>query len=490
MQTIEETLKKYTVVLQIILAIVAGYFLVNGINRPLTDYDEATYAKVVVDTLKSGDILSFKLSGDNWYEKPPFYLWTAMGSVKIFGEKEFAFRIPSIIGSLMCLWLTYLIARKLTNSELVGIVAFLLLLFTPVFIFYSREMRLDSSVLAAILAAFYLWIIGLENEKYFFWIFPLVAVGFLFKSVIVLLLGLALFIYSFFYQKWLWLENKYLWHGLSLALIIFIPWHTIQISRFGHDFLSRYFGYDVYRRATTTVTGSGKYYDYISDLWIYNKAWLAVLIGIFAIFIFFVFKNKIKTTLLWKSIVASFITALSIIALFSIAKTHLTPYIMPAYPFIAIFVSLLVFHLSKQYRKSFLIYFLIFIPLLTTGIYYCFSPRNNPNNPLILEEASVGQIYKKSEINNPAPLYGLGWPYLETINYYGNTKTQFLGVEDMSGKKLKGPFYIVTTTAGASYFFYPYNGQLKSMYESLRLIYAGKYGVLMYSSEDINFPAF
>lgn len=487
MEKIEELLKKYATILQICLIIISACFLSIGINRPLVDYDEATYAKVVVDTLQSGDVLSFTLSGNPWFEKPPLFLWLAMGSVKIFGGNEFAFRIPSILASILCLWLTYLIARKLTDSELVGLSAFLILMCSSVFFYYGREVRLDSGVIACILGALFYWIKAKENEKYLFWVIPLIALGFLFKSVIVLLIGPVLLIYSFFYQRWGWLRNKYLWYGLPIAIIIFAPWHILQIMRFGKDFLDRYIGYDVYKRATMTVTGNGKIYSYLENMWA-DRIWFVMVLGTIVGFIGILFEKKFRSVSEWKSVAAPLVTSVFIITIFSMAKTHLTPYIMTALPFTALFIALFGYSLAKVYRNRFLLLLIVF-PIIIIGSSYCMKVIH-PVEAYVFEEMMVGQMYKKISNDQPAPLYGLGWPYLETVNYYTDTKTEFLGADNMSGKKLKGPFYIVTTTAGASYFFYPYNGQLKSMYDSLSLLYLGKYAVLMYSSEDITFPVF
>lgn len=490
MQQFEEFLRKNTIALQICFIVIAACFLSININRPLTDYDEATYAKVVVDTLKSGDVLSFTLSGNSWYEKPPMYLWLAMGSVKLFGEHEFAFRIPSILASLLCLWLTYLIARRLTNSELAGLAAFLVLLFTSAFLFYAREARLDSSVLASILAAFWCWIKARENEKYLFWILPLVATGFLFKSVIVLLLGPILFIYSLFYQKWAWIKSKYLWLGLPLSLIIFIPWHAIQIARFGNDFLNRYFGYDVYKRATTTVIGNSKYYDYINWLWVSEKGWLIVLLGMIVLFVcLIIFGKKFKPSFVWRPIAAPLFTFLSIIILFSAAKTHLSPYVMPAYPFIAMFIALLAYYTTEKYDGDLSNYFFIISPLIIIGFIYCISMINGTVLPYVPDEVDIGKIYNKSNTTS-APLYAIEWPALETMNYYGSTKVKSLSATGVSGKELKGPFYLAIPVNGLNYFFTTQNGLLSSSYTNIHLIGAGKFLALLYFDSDMRFPMF
>lgn len=106
-------LKKHRVLFtQAILLVVATILLSININRPLVDYDEATYAKVIVDTIKTGDISTFVLSGRDWFEKPPLYLWIVIGLIKVLGTGEFVFRIPSILFSVLSIWVVYLLVRE------------------------------------------------------------------------------------------------------------------------------------------------------------------------------------------------------------------------------------------------------------------------------------------------------------------------------------------------------------------------------------------
>lgn len=495
-QQLDAFLRKYSVGIQVGLLLVAVYFLSLDITRPLANYDEATYAKVAVDTLTSGDMWSFTLSGSAWYEKPPLYLWLAMGSIKLFGVHEFAFRIPSILASLVCLWLTYVIVRRLTGSELASIYAFLILLSAPLFYYNAKEVRLDSSVIAAILAAFWYWLKGLQNEKYLLVVFPLAAVGFLFKSIIVLLLGPILLIYSLLYRRWAWSTNIYLWMGALVAACLLVPWHVVQWSRFGNNFIDRYFWFDVYSRATTTVTGGSNHTYFFTYLWVYSPLWAGALIGAIALFLYISCIQDVRVSFEWKSLAASFCVMLLILVLFSAAGTHLSPYLLPAYPYMAIFVGLLVHTISKSFGKYSYVPFFIVSLLVTSGAYYSSSQTYAAVLQDVPDEAAIGRLFKEQHINS-APLYSLDWKILETINYYSGTKTQPLNAVDMSGKELKGPLYLVTTIPGASYFFSVKNGTfdskngvLISTYPNLHTVYFGSNLVLLYFDSDIRLPEF
>lgn len=59
-----------------------------------------------------------------WLEKGPVPLLSMAGAISLFGCNEFAIRIPSIILSLLAVYLTFLIARLLFNSRIALLAAF------------------------------------------------------------------------------------------------------------------------------------------------------------------------------------------------------------------------------------------------------------------------------------------------------------------------------------------------------------------------------
>ena len=62
-----------------------------------------------------------------WLHKQPLPLWTMAASMKIFGVSEFTLRLPSVLLSTFCIFLTFWMGRFLSNSERVGLLAAFLL---------------------------------------------------------------------------------------------------------------------------------------------------------------------------------------------------------------------------------------------------------------------------------------------------------------------------------------------------------------------------
>lgn len=478
-------LRKYDFWLQIALLLLAGWFLSIDISRPLVDYDEATYAKVVVDTLHSRNFLTLQKSGQDWFEKPPLYLWLAMGSVGVFGEHEFAFRLPGILASILCCWLVYRIVREQTRDNVAAAMGFLILLFSNLFFFYAREARLDSAVIAAILASLLFFIKARENEKLLFWILPSIAVGFMFKSVIAFLAIPIILLYSLAYRYWDYLTNKYFWQGFALSLLIVLPWHLIETLRAGWAFWSNYVGLQVFQRGVSHLTGTNSPTDYL-QLIPSHIPWNLAVAGEFVLLVWAGFSKRLRATISVRDMLVPLGVVAGIFLLFTLAQTHLSPYIMPAIPFFAISIAITFHYLCRLVRGHEEVEVLMYIgAIFMVGIamWFCYTYRYAMVPEYAFEEKIMGQAYKEAKANAPAPFYMLDWLAAESINYYGDTQMQTLSARKVNGQILKGPIYLVLQPWSASYFS-------QAAYPDVKVLYVGKGFILIYSEKDLQLPVF
>ena len=73
--------------------------------------DEPRYAWIARDMAETGDWVTPRLYGKPWFEKPPLYYWGAALSFKTFGVSEVAARLPSaicaLLGTLAMAWLAW-----------------------------------------------------------------------------------------------------------------------------------------------------------------------------------------------------------------------------------------------------------------------------------------------------------------------------------------------------------------------------------------------
>ncbi|MBV8911807.1 MAG: glycosyltransferase family 39 protein, partial [Acetobacteraceae bacterium] len=72
---------------------------------------------------------------------PPLYYTLILLWERLAGESAWALRLPSLAGSLLSVWLAYLLARELFDRRLTALFAAALLALAPTNIFYAQEAR-------------------------------------------------------------------------------------------------------------------------------------------------------------------------------------------------------------------------------------------------------------------------------------------------------------------------------------------------------------
>ena len=79
--------------------------------------DEPRYAWIARDMQETGDWVTPRLYGKPWFEKPPLYYWSAALSFKLFGVSESSSRLPSAISALLATLALAWLALRLCGSE-------------------------------------------------------------------------------------------------------------------------------------------------------------------------------------------------------------------------------------------------------------------------------------------------------------------------------------------------------------------------------------
>jgi 4-amino-4-deoxy-L-arabinose transferase-like glycosyltransferase len=79
--------------------------------------DEPRYAWIARDMLETGDWVTPRLYGKPWFEKPALYYWSAALSFKLFGVNEAAARFPSAVSALLATLAMAWLAWRLYGGE-------------------------------------------------------------------------------------------------------------------------------------------------------------------------------------------------------------------------------------------------------------------------------------------------------------------------------------------------------------------------------------
>jgi 4-amino-4-deoxy-L-arabinose transferase-like glycosyltransferase len=116
--------RRFRPLLEIALVVLLGVLAltVNIRQRPLIDWDEATYAQVAHEALHSHRIFDLTWNGAPYVKKPPLLFWMVAGSFRLLGESELSARLPSVLAGVGTLVLLYLLALPVIG-ELGGLLA-------------------------------------------------------------------------------------------------------------------------------------------------------------------------------------------------------------------------------------------------------------------------------------------------------------------------------------------------------------------------------
>lgn len=139
------------------VVLISGLIKLIGINQSLW-LDEAISAQVAKDYSLLNIPIQFSVSD---FHPPIYYMFIKLWT-NIFGFSELSLRLPSIIFSLVTVYLVYLITKKLSNKKM-ALWAAIFTGFNPLLIYYAQEVRMYS-LITMLLAIVLYYFIKLEKK--------------------------------------------------------------------------------------------------------------------------------------------------------------------------------------------------------------------------------------------------------------------------------------------------------------------------------------
>ena len=238
-------------------AILAAILYLPALGQPaLWEPDEGRYAEIAREMVVSGDYVTPRDNFELYFEKPPLVYWAEAAAIKIFGVNEFAVRLPAALFSIGQVVITAALAEVMLGAT-AGLLAALALALSPLFFSLARFATLDPALaffLTAALAAFYAAsrqasFAMPSSRKWMLASSAMLALGTLAKGPVALLLGVAI--------VFIWLASErrlaeirrmpLLWCALIYCAIV-APWFVLMEHRnpgflnffFIHEHLQRY----------------------------------------------------------------------------------------------------------------------------------------------------------------------------------------------------------------------------------------------------------
>jgi 4-amino-4-deoxy-L-arabinose transferase-like glycosyltransferase len=214
----------------VLLAVIFAAVQVGSLfTPPLLDDADASHAQAAQHMAESGDLVTLKVDGIRYLEKPPLPYWLAAGFYRIFGENVFATRLPNSLALFGCAWLGWLWAGRAWGRR-AGLYAALGML-TSIGPFLFTRFAIPEALLSFLLLfALYSFMTGLESRRplRFYGMWAALALATLTKGLIAPIFFLAaaipLLLLSGQWRRWRQLKP---FTGLLLFLAIAAPWHIL-----------------------------------------------------------------------------------------------------------------------------------------------------------------------------------------------------------------------------------------------------------------------
>lgn len=410
----------WTVAFLLAFVATAVLFLWNIGGNAFVDYDEAAYANVVYETAVSGGALTLVSGGVGWFDKPPLYFWVAMFLERLFSP-ESAMRLASSLSGIATAIATALIAWQLERSRFAAFLSASILATTASFLLAARQARLDAPVAAAIALGFYFFLRALKEPRWFIAFGVATGVAVMTKGAIGLLIYPAVFLAAVAFRDFGWFKSAWFWASQGVTLLVAAPWYLYQTFQGGAMFWKWHLGFHVVDRFSSNLIGpESSILIYIEHLAFFASPWSLL----FAAFLIAFLVSWARTGRLYcRAECAVLLPALFMLALFFVARTKIPLYLVPIYPFMAVFSALSIEHArfsgGRDWMKLVAAFSVVFVAIgLFVSIFrgYNLDSRFNIEQRLAEDEREIGVLL--ASLDPARTVYFADPIYWETVRFY------------------------------------------------------------------------
>lgn len=216
--------KNYFISAYILLAAV----LIAGLFVPLMNNDAGEYALIALNMAQENDFINITRKGQDYLDKPHLLFWLSAVSFKIFGAHGFAYKIPSLLFSILAVYSTTRLGTILFNKK-TGILAGLVLGYSQAFIIANYDVRTDAILTGATIFSIWQFINFSADKKYYHIILGALglaaAVGT--KGILaVIVTGLVIVLHMLYHKRikeifhWKWLSSI-IWFFIFLSPVLY-----------------------------------------------------------------------------------------------------------------------------------------------------------------------------------------------------------------------------------------------------------------------------
>lgn len=321
------------------------YFSALG-SYPLLDPDEGRYAEIPREMLESGDFITPRLNYVKYFEKPPLYYWLTAGSMAIFGQKEWAVRLVPAVAGVLTLLLIMGLGRRIFDGP-TGVMGAWIYLTSVIPMVLARLPIIDgvfSFFLTATWGAWYLGYSAQPKKSKTLWYctsWACLGLAVMTKGIAAIALtGLIAGGFILCRRDWRALMSMAWLPGLLIFAGIVVPWHW-AVSSENPGFFHFYIVVQHFQRLVS--------HEHAKPFWFFMAIFPFGML-LWSVFFFPTVAKSLKKAYhavrvprgaagQEESILFLVIWVVAVIGLFSLSTCKLIPYILPAYPAMALLMA-------------------------------------------------------------------------------------------------------------------------------------------------------
>ncbi|MDR2416635.1 MAG: glycosyltransferase family 39 protein [Holosporales bacterium] len=396
-------------------------------NRPFATPDEGRYVEIPREMVVTGDLITPRLNGVKYFEKPPLFYWLQVGAIRTCGIHFWSMRLwPMLFAILGCL-MVY-IAGHVLFSRHTGLYAAGILSTTLLYYVHSRLIILDLVVSIFISTTLLLAYGSLQSlarkKEMLLGAYACAALACLTKGLIgIVLPGLVFVVWLILKRDMRIILNLFSFGGIAVFLAIAAPWH-IWVCLRNADFAYFYFIGEHFLRYTTNVHQRFQPFLFFAPVLILGVFPWTSAIGSAIRDLFDTYKKRkalvdqevssYETTLflaVWSGVVFLF---------FSFSHSKLIPYILPIFPSVALLGGQAL-RKREESQNPYAFYHLGYIDVVLTvilcgyGIYELL--EDTQLKALFLTEALRISIFSLVAVSLPFFFKGMQGQFLKALTW-------------------------------------------------------------------------
>lgn len=260
----------WRVLLTITSVVTAIFMFYNLSGLSLRNWDEGIHAEVSREAAATGKWLDSHFMGGEYFRKPPLKFWISAVLMKIDGPTEWAARAPNaaagvIVVALLALWIFQVTKERWSIPLMAGFFLSTTLYFMHTF----RSGETDGVLSLFTLLGLYAYWRAKERPRWIYWSAASLGLAIMTKSAAGVVPLIVMIIDAVATGSWRAIGWRRILWSIGIASMIVLPWHILELWRFGKIFWNDYFfTHIVLRGAEAIVNPTAGPFWYFKIIWL------------------------------------------------------------------------------------------------------------------------------------------------------------------------------------------------------------------------------